>query len=247
MNPPGSTIAAYDEHADWYNTHMSPDGAGDYVQRVHAALSDLLGPGGGTCLDVCCGTGAHADALSRLGWTPVGIDLSHNQLRYATRRLPVARADATALPLADASVPAAVCVLAGTDVPDYAAVLREIARVLKPGGRFVHVGVHPCFVGAFADRTDPPRVVVHPTYGDRARTYAGGSPQGVRARVGAWDLPLADLLNGTAEAGLHLTRTTEAGPAGAPPDLFAFLATSALPPPRSASLSPSGGAPSGGV
>ncbi|MBR8641800.1 methyltransferase domain-containing protein [Streptomyces tuirus] len=44
----------------------------------------------------------------------------------------MAVADATALPLADGSVPAAVCVLASTDVPDYGAVLREIARVLAP-------------------------------------------------------------------------------------------------------------------
>jgi len=226
MNAPGSTIAAYDEHADWYNAHMSPDGVGDYVRRVHTTLAVLLGPGSGTCLDVCCGTGAHADPLSRLGWSPVGIDLSRNQLRHAAPRLPVALADATALPLADGSVPAAVCVLASTDVPDYAAVLREIARVLTPGGRFVHIGVHPCFVGAFADRTEAPRVVVHPAYTDRSHTYAGGSPNGVRARVGAWHVPLADLLNGAAKAGLHIVRTAEEGEGGVP-ELFAFAATSA--------------------
>ncbi|CAM5252185.1 2-methoxy-6-polyprenyl-1,4-benzoquinol methylase, mitochondrial [Streptomyces violarus] len=136
--------AVYDEHADWYNALMSPTGGGDYIRRVHATLGDLLGPGDGrTCLDVCCGTGAHASAVAGLGWTPVGVDLSRNQLRHAAHRLPVAVADATALPLADGSVPAAVCVLASTDVPDYPAVLREIARVLAPGGRFVHLGVHP--------------------------------------------------------------------------------------------------------
>ncbi|CAM5744323.1 putative Demethylmenaquinone methyltransferase [Streptomyces afghaniensis 772] len=219
--------AVYDEHADWYNEFMSPTGEGDYIRRVHATLGDLLGPGdGSTCLDVCCGTGAHASAVAGLGWTPVGMDLSRNQLRHAAHRLPVAVADATALPLADGSVPAAVCVLASTDVPDYPAVLREIARVLTPGGRFVHLGVHPCFVGAFADRTDASRTVVDSRYSDRSRTFASWNATGVRARLGAWHVPLSDLLNGAATAGLRIERTAEAGPDGVP-DLFGFLGVKA--------------------
>ncbi|WP_405872558.1 class I SAM-dependent methyltransferase [Streptomyces sp. NBC_00005] len=240
---PGSRTAVYDEHADWYNDHMSADGVGHYVQRVHETLGDLLGHGSGTCLDVCCGTGAHASRLGELGWTPLGVDLSRGQLRHAVRRLPVAVADATALPLADGSVPAAVCVLASTDVPDYAAVLREIARVLAPGGRFVHLGVHPCFVGAFADRSDPPRVVVDPGYTDRSRRFDGGNPAGVRVRVGAWHLPMADLLNAATTTGLRLTRTAENGPDGIP-ELFGFLTVKEeaddTSPHRSLQLGPSG-------
>jgi ubiquinone/menaquinone biosynthesis C-methylase UbiE len=219
----GTTRATYDEHADWYNDFMSAAGPGEYIRRVHAVLEDLLGPGEGTCLDVCCGTGAHAPALAGLGWTPVGVDLSGGQLRHAVGRLPVARADATALPFADASLPAAACVLAHTDVPDYAAVLREIARVLRPGGRFTHLGVHPCYIGAFADWSERPRVIVDERYEDRSRTYDAWNPAGVRARVGAWHLPLADLLNATTAAGLRVVRTAEAGPGGIP-DLFGFVA-----------------------
>ena len=216
------TAAAYDAHADWYNDFMSA-AAGGYLDRVHATLAELLGPGEGTCLDVCCGTGAHASALAGLGWTPVGVDLSRGQLRHATRRLPVVVGDATALPLASTSVPAAACVLASTDVPDYPTVLREAARVLRPGGRFVHVGVHPCFIGAFADWSDRPRIVVDQRYADRSHTLDSWNPAGVRARVGAWHVPLADLLNATVAAGLRLVRTAEAGPDGVP-DLFGFLA-----------------------
>ncbi|WP_030601018.1 class I SAM-dependent methyltransferase [Streptomyces fulvoviolaceus] len=218
-----SATAAYDKYADWYEHYMSADGVGDYVRRVHATLGDLLGPGAGTCLDVCCGTGAHASTLAELGWNPIGVDLSRGQLRHAVRRLPVVAADATALPLADGRVAAAVCVLASTDVPDYAAVLKEIARVLAPGGRFVHLGVHPCFVGAFADRRDGPRVVVDERYADRTRTFDSFNPAGVRARVGAWHVPMADLLNAATDAGLRLERTVEAG-AGGVPELFGFRA-----------------------
>jgi SAM-dependent methyltransferase len=214
---------AYDAYADWYETYMSADGVGDYVRRVHTTLGDLLGPGAGTCLDVCCGTGAHASVLAELGWSPVGVDLSRGQLRHAVRRLPVVAADATALPLADDRMAAAVCVLASTDVPDYAAVLKETARVLAPGGRFVHLGVHPCFVGAFADRRDGETVVVDERYAERARTFDSFNQAGVRARVGAWHVPLADLLNAAVDAGLRLERTVEAG-AGAVPELFGFVA-----------------------
>ncbi len=216
------TAAAYDAHADWYEDFMSAAGS-EYIHRVHAMIADLLGRGTGTCLDACCGTGAHAAVLARLGWTPVGVDLSSGQLRHAVRRLPVARADVTALPFPGNCLPAVACVLASTDVPDYAAVLREIGRVLRPGGRLVHLGVHPCFIGAFADWSGRPAIVVDERYADRSRSFDAWSPDGVRARVGAWHISLAELLNAAQDAGLAMGRTAEAG-AGGIPDLFGFLA-----------------------
>lgn len=83
-------VAAYDAHADWYEDYLHSAASG-YTRRIQDLLCDLLGPGvGQTCLDVCCGTGAHADTLYGLGWTPVGVDLSRGQLRHGARRLPVA-------------------------------------------------------------------------------------------------------------------------------------------------------------
>jgi hypothetical protein len=115
------------------------------------------------------------------------------------------------------------CSLAHTDLPDYAAVLREVVRVLRPGGRFVHVGVHPCFVGAFADWSQRPRVFVDERYADRSYTTEAWDPSGVRARVGAWHVPLADLLNGVTAAGLRLVRAAESGPGGVA-DVLGLLA-----------------------
>jgi SAM-dependent methyltransferase len=221
-----STTAAYDAHADWYEEYVTASVEAGYTRRVHDLIRLLLGPGAGACLDVCCGTGVQAPVPRELGWTPVGVDLSRGQLRHAAARLPVAAGDAAALPVAGGSVPAAVCVLAHTDVPDYAAVLREVARALRPGGRFVHVGVHPCFVGAFADWSGwagGSRIVVDARYADRSHTFDGWNPNGVRARVGAWHLPLADLLNAVTAAGLRLDRTAETGPGGVA-DVFALVA-----------------------
>ena len=52
-----------------------------------------------------------------------------------------------------------------TDVDDFAVLAAETRRVLRPGGRFVYVGLHPCFTGPLAEqpRGDGTRVV-HPGY-----------------------------------------------------------------------------------
>lgn len=214
--------AAYDIYADWYEQYITGDAAG-FSDLVNAMLGELLGAGDGGCVDLCCGTGVRAGFLRELGWSPAGVDLSPAQLRYAAARLPVVVGTAARLPLGTRTVPAVVCVLAHTDMPDYAATLREVSRVLEPGGRFVHVGVHPCFTGAFADRGDPGRIVIDDRYADRSRSFDAWAPHGVRARVGAWHVPLADLLNGVTAAGLRLVRTAESGLGGIP-DLFGLLA-----------------------
>jgi SAM-dependent methyltransferase len=211
---------AYDAHADWYEQFVRDSGT--YMDRVRGLLADLLGRGEGRCLDLCCGGGAHARTVAALGWTPLGVDLSWGQLRHARRRLPVVAGDASRVPLRSGSLPAVVCVLAHTDVPDYRAVLREAARVLRPGGVFVHVGVHPCFVGAFADWSGPDRVVIDGRYAQRDRAFAG-PPQGVRVRVGAWHVPLADVVNGFVDAGLGVERVAESAAAGIA-DVFAVRA-----------------------
>jgi SAM-dependent methyltransferase len=215
-------IAPYDEFADWYEEYVSRDAA-PYYQRINALLADLLGSGQGVCLDICCGTGARAATLRALGWTAAGVDISRGQLGHAAGRLSIVQGSAGQLPVATASVPAAVCVLSHTDLPDYRAVLGEASRILTPGGRFVHLGVHPCFVGAFADRSEPVRIVIDQRYAERSLSFDSWNPTGVRARVGAWHVPLADLLNGVTAAGLRLVKTIESGPAGIP-DVFGLLA-----------------------
>ncbi|QSB12635.1 methyltransferase domain-containing protein [Natronosporangium hydrolyticum] len=214
----------YDAHADWYEQYITGPAA-TFSCRVRRLLADLLGDGSGeVCLDVCCGTGAHAACLRDLGWQPVGVDLSAGQLRHARNRLPVALADAAHLPVAAGRLPAAVAVLCHTDLPDYSTVVTEVAGALRPGGRFVHIGVHPCFVGAFADWHDPAQVVIDNGYADPSYRFDSWTPHGVRARVGAWHTPLPDLLNAVTAAGLRLHRLVEDAPRGVP-DLLGYVAT----------------------
>lgn len=216
--------AAYDAIADWYEHEFIR--SGEDPLELDASLRRLLGPAPGpsapTCLEIGCGTGVHHGRLRDLGWNPVGVDLSAGMLRHAESRLPVARADAERLPVADAAVPAAVAVMVHTDMPGYPAVVREAARVLRPGGVFVHIGVHPCFCGGFADRADPAAVVIRPGYRDGHWTKASWSSGGVRARVGATHWPLPALLGMAGEAGLVLEELAEGG---APtPGVLAFRA-----------------------
>ncbi|GGM97015.1 SAM-dependent methyltransferase [Actinoplanes campanulatus] len=203
--------AAYDEIADWYETEFLPTTTPGDPLGIRRAIAEQLGPGHGRCLEIGCGTGAYAAQIRELGWTPFGVDLSAGMLGYAVGRLPVARADAARLPFRDAALDAVITVMAHTDMPAYPAVLREVTRVLRPGGTFVHVGVHPAFCGGFADRDDQTAVVIRPGYLDGHWTKASWTDQGVRARVGASHWPLAGLLNAFLAAGLELRGFGEGG------------------------------------
>jgi len=205
--------AAYDEIADWYEHQFLPGTREGDPIGVRAALDELLGPGRGACLEVGCGTGVHAEQIRSLGRIPLGVDLSGGMLAYAKDRLPVARADATRLPVRDAGLDAVVAVMVHTDMPAYPEVLGEIARVLRPGGTFVHVGVHPAFCGGFADRSDLDAIVIRPGYRDGHWTRNSWTTNGVRDKVGAAHFPLPALLRSFLDAGLTLTGFTEGGAA----------------------------------
>ena len=122
--------AAYDEIADWYEEFVQATAADDPLE-YRRLLGELLGRGTGTCLEIGCGTGYHADPVRSLGWTPVGVDLSAKMLRHGQNRLPVARADATRLPVADASVPAVIAMMVHTDMPAYPAVCSSTSACIR--------------------------------------------------------------------------------------------------------------------
>jgi ubiquinone/menaquinone biosynthesis C-methylase UbiE len=214
--------AAYDEIADWYETEFLAAQAGQDPLGVDRALRTLLGPGAGTVLEIGCGTGRHAALLRSLGRTPVGVDLSAAMLRRTAGTLPAARADVVRLPVRDGSVPAVAAVMVHTDMPAYPAVLRQVARVLAPGGVLVHAGVHPCFCGGFADHTDPAAVVIRPGYRDTYWTRDSYTDQGIRDKVGAQHRPLPELLGAVLAAGLVLEEFAEGD--GPTPMMLAFRA-----------------------
>jgi SAM-dependent methyltransferase len=209
MAAAGAPAARYDEWADWYEDYIQ-GAARSFTGRTSDALTQVLGRGSGPVLDVACGTGFYAPVLRRLGWTPLGMDLSRGQLRYARARMPAVAADAARPPLRPGTLAAVAAVMCHTDIDDYAAAVRALSPALRPGGVFAHVGVHPCYTGAFADRSDPARVLITAGYWRRERRFDAWTPHGVRGRVGATHLPLGDLLNAMTAAGLSIERVIEA-------------------------------------
>jgi SAM-dependent methyltransferase len=206
----GGTAARYDEWADWYERYQREDARG-FTDRTSRALTEVLGPGAGPLLDLACGPGIFAPVLRALGWTPMGLDISRAQLRHARDRMPVAIADAGNPPLRPGALAAISAIMCHTDIDDYAAACRALSPALQPGGIFAHVGIHPCYTGAFADRSDPGHVVITPGYWRRERRFEAWAPHGVRAKVGATHLPVSELLNALTSAGLTIERVTEVG------------------------------------
>jgi SAM-dependent methyltransferase len=195
-------VARYDGVADYYDEHLR-----EFTLASTDVVRRLLGQGPGRCLDLGCGTGLHFATLAGLRWTITGVDVSADQLRLAKERggaLELVRADASALPFADARFDAVASIFTHTDMADYAAAVREGTRVLVRGGRFVHVGLHPCFVGPFSryrGAEAPPELF--PGYRESDWTDdAPGLGEGLRRMVGAFHLPLADLLQACTDAGL---------------------------------------------
>ncbi|MDQ7842130.1 MAG: methyltransferase domain-containing protein [Armatimonadota bacterium] len=91
-------------------------------------------------LDVATGTGFTARALGRVVRAVIGIDLTLGMLREARRIAPGPRlrwvvGDAGALPFADAVFDVVTVRRAAHHFPDLVGALREMLRVLKPGGR----------------------------------------------------------------------------------------------------------------
>jgi len=102
--------------------------------RRHTVAALRLAPGA-TVLDLACGTGDLCDVVARAGYSPIGVDFSAGMLAAAHTRAPLARADAAALPVPDASADGVVSGFALRNFVDLDRFFRECARALRPGGR----------------------------------------------------------------------------------------------------------------
>jgi SAM-dependent methyltransferase len=108
-----------------------------------AAFAELLPPPSGTTLDIGCGEGRVGAELERRGYRVLGVEQSPSLAARARERHEVVEADAADLPFEDASFPLVVSFNSLMDMDDAAGAVREVARVLEPGGRFCAAIVHP--------------------------------------------------------------------------------------------------------
>ncbi len=220
------STARYDGQAEWYESFA----AGDLFAEVRLAAVRLLGPGPGMCLDLGCGTGRAIPLLAAAGWAVTGVDLSRDQLAVAERESGrhaqrLVCADAHELPFESGAFDAVVSVLTHTDFDDLTGALTETSRVLRAGGSFVYLGVHPCFGSPAVERREGEPALVHPEYRrtgwqNESRNF---SETGIRSRVGINHLPLAPFLNAFVSAGLSPQAFEEPGDID-PPLFFAVRA-----------------------
>jgi SAM-dependent methyltransferase len=154
-------------------------------RRASIAFLDQLGLNENvTTLDVGCGIGgASRFTATHYGAAVTGIDLTAEYVATGqvlcawlglSGQVQLQEGSATALPFADASFDRAFMMHVGMNIPDKAAVCREVARVLKPGGCF---GIYDVM------RIGPGELTFPVPWATTAATSAVASPDEYRAAL----------------------------------------------------------------
>ncbi|HEU0241302.1 MAG TPA: class I SAM-dependent methyltransferase [Micromonosporaceae bacterium] len=174
------------EHGDFLGEvdfRWCPEGLREADARL---LGDVAGR---RVVEVGCGAAATARWLATQDAEVVAMDLSAGMLRHARLaaehsgvRVPLVQADATHLPVADGSFDIAYTAFGAVPfVADSAAVMREVFRVLRPGGRWVFAVTHPMRWIFLDDPGEGGLIAVH-SYFDR-RPYVEQDDSGTATYV----------------------------------------------------------------
>ncbi|MFE5160103.1 class I SAM-dependent methyltransferase [Streptomyces sp. NPDC056697] len=177
-----------DEYQEEHGAFLGDDRFIWGPEGLDEAEAGLLGPvealKGRDVLEVGAGAAQCARWLAAQGARPVALDLSHRQLRHARRidteaaagggegtadgaGVALVQADATALPFRDGSFDLACSAYGAVPfVAEPVRVMREVRRVLRPGGRWVFSVTHP-IRWAFPDEPGPEGLSVAGSYFDR--------------------------------------------------------------------------------
>jgi len=127
-------LAGWDRRIEGYDHVLGPVSRQTVKPTLDAARVEV----GMRVLDVCSGPGMLAEGAIQRGATAIGLDFSGEVVEFARMRVPGAkfqRGDAQNLPFPENSFDAVICGYGIMHVPEPEVALREMKRVLRPGGR----------------------------------------------------------------------------------------------------------------
>ncbi|HEY7691004.1 MAG TPA: class I SAM-dependent methyltransferase [Gaiellaceae bacterium] len=185
----------------------------DSYWRFHRdAFLALVPPPGRLTLDIGCGEGRLSRDLKALGHHVAAFDASSTAVeaaRAADPDLDVRLADAARLPLPDSCADVALAFMSLQDIDNAAGAIREIARVLDPGGRLCMAIVHPInSVGQFESGEPDSPFTITGQYFEPYR-YRDVIETDVRLVFESWHRPISWYVGTLADAGLLVEQLHE--------------------------------------
>jgi len=204
----GAYLAEHGDFLGEVDFVWSPEGLREADAHLLGAVS------GRRVLEVGAGAAMCSRWLATQGASPVALDLSGVMLRHAADaadrtgvRVPLVQADAQRLPFVDGSFDIACTAFGAVPfVADSAAVMREVARVLRPGGRWVFSVTHP-LRWVFPDDPGEAGLVAGHPYFDRT-PYVEQGPDGAATYV-EHHRTIGDRVREITAAGLRLVDVVE--------------------------------------
>jgi SAM-dependent methyltransferase len=185
------------------------------------AFFALVPPPGRFTLEVGCGEGRVSRDLAARGHRVTAVDITEALVRLAAGAASgpaYVVADGAELPLRAASVDLAVAYNSLMDVDDLSAVVRELGRIVAPGGRLCVCITHPLAdAGSFAAREAHAPFVIEGGYLSR-RPYEGTFERdGLRITFKGWSYPLATYSQALESGGFLVEALREPEPAADAP------------------------------
>jgi ubiquinone/menaquinone biosynthesis C-methylase UbiE len=205
---------AWEEQAPkWIRWAREPGHDSYWVFHREAFLASLPPPGRLT-VDIGCGEGRVSRDLRALGHRVVGLDAAPSMVAAARDADPGGEyllASAADMPFEDGASDLAIAFMTLMDMDDMPGALREIGRVLEPGGRLIAPVTHPLnSAGVFSPRDgDETAPFMIDSYRQQVRTEDSFDRNGLQMTFHSMHFTLEDYSRAFEDSGLQITRLRE--------------------------------------